>query len=317
MCNLFLNSHKKNKSEVDRQIRFYNCWEQDPDDMYWNRFIKNRNLLKNYPHLKIGVFSVFGERTTIDKVKNDICIFFTGENVKHASNIIYADHLLSNRKVDLSIGFELFEDERFVRFPLWMDYMFEPESTKDDIIAKCAKLRHPEIENKDKFACLIARHDHSGIRSKISQPLMKIDKVYFPGIFMHNDDDLQIRFMDNKHEYMRGFRFNVCPENSNCEGYVTEKIFQAIESGCIPIYWGSNNHPEINILNQDAIIFWDPNGDNQNSLEFIESLNQSPNQMKDFLSQPRLLPHAEEIIIDTFYNVEKKIREIIAKKVAY
>lgn len=36
---------------------------------------------------------------------------------------------------------------------------------------------------------------------------------------------------DDKMAYLRGFRFNICSDNFNADGYVTEKLFQYVEAG--------------------------------------------------------------------------------------
>ena len=52
---------------------------------------------------------------------------------------------------------------------------------------------------------------------------------------------------------LRHHRFVLSYENSEAESYVTEKLFQALKSGSVPIYWGDPN--VINILpHPDAII---------------------------------------------------------------
>ena len=53
---------------------------------------------------------------------------------------------------------------------------------------------------------------------------------------------------------MKRCEFNICPENSEYPGYCTEKIFHALEAGCIPIYWGVGP-PEKDIINRDKYIF--------------------------------------------------------------
>ena len=46
----------------------------------------------------------------------------------------------------------------------------------------------------------------------------------------------------NKWEVMPGYRFSICYENvRDVPGYVTEKIFDSMRCGCVPIYWGANN----------------------------------------------------------------------------
>ena len=41
---------------------------------------------------------------------------------------------------------------------------------------------------------------------------------------------------------MPNYKFSICYENvRDVPGYVTEKIFDSMRSGCVPIYWGANN----------------------------------------------------------------------------
>jgi len=44
---------------------------------------------------------------------------------------------------------------------------------------------------------------------------------------------------------LSGYRFALCFENTQIEGYVTEKIFDCFFAGCIPIYFGA---PDIESL---------------------------------------------------------------------
>jgi hypothetical protein len=110
---------------------------------------------------------------------------------------------------------------------------------------------------------------------------------------------------------MRQFYFNICPENSNAYGYVTEKIFDAIYAGCIPIYWGSYNEPEKDILNQEAIIFWDKGGANESAIQEVEELYNNKKLLLEFLHQPRLKDGAEEKIVDYFSQLQEKIKILL------
>ncbi|QWD91099.1 glycosyltransferase family 10 domain-containing protein [Polynucleobacter sp. MWH-Braz-FAM2G] len=48
--------------------------------------------------------------------------------------------------------------------------------------------------------------------------------------------------ISQKLDTLAGYRFNFCYENFNSpEGWITEKIFDAMFAGCVPIYWGPNN----------------------------------------------------------------------------
>ena len=111
--------------------------------------------------------------------------------------------------------------------------------------------------------------------------------------------------------YMRSFRYNICPENSNAMGYVTEKLFQSIQAGCIPIYWGSYNQPEPNIINPQAVLFFDTQNTNEPLTQTICSLENNPQMYKEMANLPRLLPTAGECIMNVFSSLEQKIKQAI------
>ena len=289
-----------------RQIQFFNFWDQPYEEIFWTRFLKARPELLNNK-LKYGFYSVFGDRAILDKTETEINVFYTAENLKVKNYFDYLDHYLTNGKIDLALGFEYFEHEKYVRFPNWMDVFFLKTNEVKEV---CNRLRFPNVENKDRFASCVASHG-KGLRESIIDSLNSIEQVSCPGKFRHNDDSLINQYNDDKLEYLKRFQFNICPENSNALGYVTEKLFQAISVGCIPIYWGSYNRPELDVLNQDAIIFWNPEGDNTDAIKLINDLHHSPKLMKEFLSQPRLLSTADEHIQDTFLLIENKLNELI------
>jgi Glycosyltransferase family 10 (fucosyltransferase). len=110
---------------------------------------------------------------------------------------------------------------------------------------------------------------------------------------------------------LKQFYFNICPENSNCAGYVTEKVFEAISAGCIPIYWGDYNHPEPSILNEEAILFWQKDEDNQDLIQKISGLFSSPEEMDRFLRLPRLKEGAEVVVWEMFEALDSAIDSIL------
>jgi hypothetical protein len=189
--------------------------------------------------------------------------------------------------------------------------MFAPNATEEDIRKRCNELRFPKTDNKTKFASLIARYDWNGIRTEIAESIKNIGNIDCPSALMHNDDTLKNQFEDDKTAYLMQYKFNICPENTNAYGYVTEKLFEAISAGCIPIYWGNYNMPEDKILNKDAILFWEKEGNNIKLLETIKLLITSETAYQDYVNQPRLLEGAEDIIIEYFNNLESRIRKLV------
>ena len=52
----------------------------------------------------------------------------------------------------------------------------------------------------------------------------------------------------------------------------------------------------------------------KDALKRIEELHKNPKLLEEFLTQPRLLPTADEYILDTFATIESKLRTIISNK---
>jgi hypothetical protein len=101
--------------------------------------------------------------------------------------------------------------------------------------------------HKDIFVTCVARHDRGGIRGAICDEFQKYGKVTFPSAFRNNVPSIGPSAKD-KIQYISRSIFNICPENSEYEGYCTEKIFQAFEGGTIPVYLGTGM-PEDGLIN--------------------------------------------------------------------
>ena len=306
-------SRKRALADYERQSQkryglftLYNWWSSGTYLWFIQRY---KDIVKGHGS-NINFCSVFGDRNVLDLLSG-IKIFFSGENVHNAPYDVYSDYLLKDQSTDLSLGFEYFEDKRYLRFPLWILYMFEPCSTRTDIIKRCEELRNPVISDKSMFCSMIASHDPNGLRRIIVNDINSIASVSCAGKFLHNDDSLKTLYADSKKEYLKRFSFNICPENSNSYGYVTEKLFEAFDSGCVPIYWGSFNNPEPSIINKDAILFWDKDNNNDALLQKIEQLYASPKELNDFLHIPRLVEGAEDIICEMFDKLDSAIIPLI------
>ena len=297
---------KQARENARQSVRYYNKWV-DPHGYWLGDFIIKRGLISG--NKWINICSVGGYRGIVQHIEGPK-VFYPVENL-HDDCMNYADHLMFENQVDLALGFDYFVEPNYMRFPLWPLYMFAPNASDEQIIRRCAELRFPDVTNKKKFASLVARYDWHGTRSQIHDVIKHIDKVYCPSGVLHNDDALATEYQDDKAAYLKQFYFNICPENSDSYGYVTEKIFEAISAGCIPIYWGSMNDPEPGILNKEAIILWNMNGDNTENVKKIEELYSHPAMLKEFMEQPRLLPTSDEYILDMIHELESRLRKVI------
>ena len=292
-------------------VQFYNCWEQANEEMYWNQFIQAKHLLDGSGK-KVAVFSVFGPKRAVRWVNADVKIFFSAECLDRFP--AYLGYCLEEKDIDLAMGFDFLENSRYIRFPLWMDYMFPANSSEKEIRRICEEIRYPKVGKRNKFCCMVASNSADGLRGEMFDKISRIAHVDSAGHYLHNDDSLLNNYDNNKNEYIRNYQFNICPENTSSYGYVSEKIFEAFKQGCIPIYWGSNGQVESEVVNRDALIYWDRDQGGKNALNQISELKDNPKLLSLFLSQPRLLPTAEEFVLDTYSQIYNKLLEIIKHK---
>lgn len=293
---------------IDRQIQSWNWWGNNASPGWLSDFITKRGLLRDSGK-KIALCSVFGERDVLDMIDADVRIFFSGENLHHPHRAQYADYMLSGQHpFDLGIGFDVFENYRYLRFPLWLTYMFKPDATREDIVKRCEELCHPDVTGKDKFCALIARGDRNRIRTELHDLVSGLGRVDCPSTLLHNDDSLIEAFQDDKIAYLRQYVFNICPENAASYGYTTEKLFQSIAAGSIPVYWGNDC---LDIVNPSIVLFWDRNSDGQILLDRMADLMNDKQLYCDFTSQDWLMPNAAEFVIGKFAELERKLKRLL------
>ena len=316
--------YKRFKSNEDttriNYIGFSDSCEAD-----WIKFFSFNNFLprkfSNYEtssyRPQIEYFSCFSKRTCIKKSHAPIKIFWTGEDVEN-NFTNFSDFLLPY--TDISIGFSTYEKipqqyrNKYIRYPLYMNYFFTPYTlkrlpSKDEIAQKIKEinLKKSTCEN---FCSMVASHDRNGIRKDIMQLLNKIETVKSAGKIYHNDDTLFSKFNDNKLDYKHTFMFNICPENTNVDGYVTEKLFQAFAAGCIPIYNGGGNFLEPGIINPKAIIYYTKEIEND-VLEQVQELWTNKSAYNKFILENKFLPESVDIIYDTIISTKEKFLELL------
>jgi len=296
---------------VSENIRMYNYVHPlAPQDFWLARFIEERKLLPK--NKKLSIFSVFGLRSMMRFFnRSDYKIFVARENLHRSNWLHYSDLCLNENWVDLVVGFDYLEKENYIRFPLWLMWIFEPTDTYKDIKQKCEKMNSPSnsLYSDRKFCAFLSSHDDIG-RREIFDELSSIEKIDSSGRLFYNNDDLKDLFGDDKLAWLRNYRFNLCPENSNAEGYCTEKLFEAIYSGCVPIYWGANQSPEPDVLNQNAILFAEIGRENDELMKQIKLLNENESAYLEFSKQTRLKSNATDVIWDYFQNLEEKLKYI-------
>lgn len=144
---------------------------------------------------------------------NCVRIFQTGENIRTDWNL-----------ADYGIDFDYMDfGDRHLRCPLMQ------------------VLNERPLNKREKFcAYVVSNGGLRGIRylrEDFFDKLNSYKKVDSGGRHRNNIG----HFVADKHKWLQDYKFNLCFENSSYPGYLTEKLFDAYNAGCVPIYWGDTS----------------------------------------------------------------------------
>lgn len=274
-------------------------------------FVIDRMGIK-YQKGQIACFNTYSLPWVLRYHRAPIKLFYTQENTHVAESYWQQFENIWEKESSLSLscGFDYGEHPKYLRFPYWLAAIFGSTGTLQEIADFVAKHNITDLSERTKDCAFVCKRDYFGDRAQIADMVAQVMPMSYPSDFRHNDDDMRGKFGDDKIAYLRQFKFNLCPENSNNRGYVTEKIFEAIKAGCVPIYWGNEGYPEPDILNPKAIVYLDKNNP-EDGLALLRKLYEAPKAYADFASQPRFMPGADEKIYGYYQRLENKLREIL------
>ncbi|MCQ2811176.1 fucosyltransferase, partial [Helicobacter pylori] len=233
-----------------------------------------------------------GSARKILSYQNAKRVFYTGENESPNFNLF-----------DYAIGFdELDFRDRYLRMPLYYDRLHHkaelvndttsPYKIKSDSLYALKKPSHHFKENhpnlcavvnnesdplKRGFASFVASNPNAPIRNAFYDALNSIEPVTGGGS-VKNTLGYNVK---NKNEFLSQYKFNLCFENSQGYGYVTEKIIDAYFSHTIPIYWGSPSVAKD--FNPKSFVNVHDFKDFDEAIDYIKYLHTHPNAYLDML----------------------------------
>lgn len=112
--------------------------------------------------------------------------------------------------------------------------------------------------------------------------------------------------VETKFQILQKYKFSICYENAkDIPGYITEKIFDSLFAGCIPIYWGAPNitdyiPPETFIDKRKFDSYADLYDYIKNMPE--ERYNEYLEAIKSFLRSDKIYPFSAECFSDSILN---------------
>ena len=287
------------------------------EGLWFTRFIKHK-----FPHedFKINIFGPFEEHNTLTSPMEGKKVFYSAEDLHMRSDAglnemreKYGVYALEY--VDFSMGYDIIDNPKYLRFPYWLMRLFKPDITEEQIenaVDYWNNVNYPKTEE----VINISTHDHWKARAYIAKDVEKLVNITYAGKWRNNTRELWDKYNNDKIHFTKKFKFSLCPENLFNDAYVTEKVFESIRADCIPLYAGGGNYLEPEVLNPKVIVRWsdDMSADNSDTIELFKNLLTDEKSYYDFKDQTPLLTSSKKYIINKFVNLEKHFERLIFDK---
>lgn len=244
-------------------------------------------------------YLIFGDKNfgnNNGRYDNQQCIkiFFTGENERPW-----------NYRCHYSISFDHDEfDGKNFRLPLYVlydyDNHFRPTPTPNTSTIK----REPsDLLEKKGFCSFVVKNGACEMRNRWFNILHSYKGVSSGGPLFNNIGYVLPRGDDSvlkKLQFLDGYRFNLCFENSSYPGYATEKLYEALCAKTVPIYWGS---PTIEVdFNPKAFLNWHDYKNDKDFLEAIKEIEENPDLYEEMYLQPMFADYQK---VNKFFDEDR------------
>ena len=201
------------------------------------------------------IYDVFGYEHLNPKYNNSIKIAYYSENIIPDFN--QADYSISQAHI-------IYLD-RYFKYPsfIWRLSSFK----KYDINHLRKEVLINPIRTKFCAAVISNNITSDNFRINFIQQLNKYKLVDMGGDVLNNVGGK----VKNKIEFLSSYKFSISMENSNGDGYISEKIIESLIAGTIPIYYGDYMFDEY--INPKAIILIKGEKDIPKKIEYIKKID--------------------------------------------
>ncbi|GFR51153.1 hypothetical protein Agub_g13508 [Astrephomene gubernaculifera] len=138
-----------------------------------------------------------------------------------------------------------------------------------------SKIMKPAKPFEEKKTALVYVNSNCGAKSGRSDIMRQVLGLNHPTIPTHSygncDRNMEVNGHFDKVELISGYKFCVAMENSITKDYITEKLWQALEAGCVPVYMGPHNIAEF-LPDPEAIIDYNKLGSPEALMKELERL---------------------------------------------
>lgn len=207
---------------------------------------------------------IFGDFGTTHWSFEGLKAYVTGENMKPDFD-------------QCDLAFTPFEDpgdERYVRLPFYAQVLEDAMKLLGRASAghRCELAEH--------FCSFVVSNPRSWTRNRFFKKLNRRSRVDSGGSLFNNVGG---RIAD-KSAFIAGHRFNIAFENTETDGYITEKLTDPLLAGTIPIYWGA---PDVlRDFNADCFIHARDFDDLGALTDFVLELDKDIDRQMRYLAAP-------------------------------
>jgi len=214
------------------------------------------------------------------KYPNCVKIQYSGENLCPDFNMF-----------DYAIAFEYLQyEDRYLRFP----YAYLNKE-KCELMENKHKNVRSDSASREFCNFIYSNGQADSIRERFFEQLSLYKRVDSAGKYRNNMGGVRC---DNKYDFQKNYKFSIAFENSEHNGYVTEKIVDAFAAQTIPIYWGDptvikqfNPKAFINIRDFESI---------EAAIEFIKKVDTDEELYNQMLAEPAIIN--EEYTVEQYYK---------------
>ena len=205
------------------------------------------------------IYNVFGSRNLDSKYNNCVKIAYFTENIFPDLN-----------KADYALGFSHIN---------YLDRYYRHQFFFNTSLFYIIRKKYILNNLKKKFCAAVISNNNSFFRNKFIIELDKYKKIDMGGKYKNNIGEN----VKNKIDFLSSYKFSIAMENSEGDGYTSEKIVQSFISGTIPIYFG--NYMVDEYFNPKSFILIKSEKDLYKKIELIKIIDNDDKLYKSIINQ--------------------------------
>ena len=229
-------------------------------------------------------YTTFSCNCYLPKYQNSVIIAYFAENQLPDFDI--ADYGIAHGHINYL--------DRYIYSPsIFRNLLYKNISNKDFKLARENALKQ---KNRTKF-CAALISNVEGKRIELMEEINKYKKIDHGGSYNNNVGGK----VQDKVSFLKSYKFSIAMENSDTDGYTTEKIMESFLGGTIPIYYGGYMLDEF--FNPKSYILIRGKRDLKKKIEYIKKIDNDDELYRSILKENVLL---DEKVVESFDKAQKE-----------